>query len=259
MSLVTNTLNALARTPASAAPPRSTTPERALEAITSPERPVGQGLAEWSGKSSAERLRIASGAPEPRIEFARSEVKNGRVFITPERDIRSDLPSSILPNNVGARGFSPGLTTHDYIVEVQAPPSLTGRAGLAAIERALVANPTPGRDRPSTPTGTRNDAGDLRWVPDAGDNFVRSYVISSSDPRRTATVVNYTIKGEHALDEGFVLRFAELRPNGRVELVTYGEGNALKQAEMFDGIWEPIAKSEWRYNAAEIFRAAITR
>ena len=257
MSLITNTLNALAGTTRSASPPRSTTPERALGAITSPERPIGQGLAEWSARSSADRLRIASGAPEARIELARVEIRNGRVLVRPEDRLRSDLPDIDLPNNVGAQGFSPGLTTHDYLVPILAPASLNGRAGLAAVERALVANPTPGRDQPSSPTGTRNDVGDLIPGPtDWGDNFVRSYVIPSSDPRRSAAVVNYTINGEHALNEGFVLRFAELRPNGRIELVTYGEGNALAQSEATGFIWRDDVTAAWTDNAREIFATA---
>jgi hypothetical protein len=245
----------ITRASAATAPPRSSTPERALEAITSAERPIAEGLAQWSSLSSAERLRIASGAPEPRIELARAEVRNGRLFVIPERDLRSDLPTLNLPNNVGARGFSPGLTTHDYLVPVLAPPSLSGPGGLAAVERALAANPTPGRDRPSTPTGTRNDVGGL--VPwDWGDNYVRSYVIPSSNPNRSDTVVNYTIKGEHAMDEGFVLRFAELRPDGRVELITYGEGNAFLQSDRFERGWKGIVERAWTGNAQEIFGAA---
>ncbi|HEX8389100.1 MAG TPA: hypothetical protein VF636_08795 [Sphingomonas sp.] len=249
----------ITRASAATAPPRSSTPERALEAITSAERPIAEGLAQWSSLSSAERLRTASGAPEPRIELARAEVRNGRVFVIPERDLRSDLPTLNLPNNVGARGFSPGLMTHDYLVPVLAPRELSGPAGLAAVGRALVANPTPGRDQPSSPTGTRNDVGGLPYLPDGGDNFVRSYVIPSSDPRRSAAVVNYTIRGEHALNEGFVLRFAELRRDGRIELVTYGEGNALKQSEAIELIWGPMVTEAWAVNANEVFRAALGR
>lgn len=83
--------------------PQSTTPERALDAITSVERPIGEGLAQWSSLSSAEQLRAAGGGAEPRIELARAEVRDGRVVIIPERDLRSDLPTFTLPNNVGAR------------------------------------------------------------------------------------------------------------------------------------------------------------
>lgn len=257
MSLTVDRISPLSPSVSQAAE-RSTTPEQALDAITSVERPIDEGLAQWSEMSSAEQLRVASGAPEPRIELARTEVRNGRVVILPERELRSDLPTVNIPNNVGARGFSPGLTSHDYLVPVLAPPTLSGPGGLAAIERALVANPTPGRDQPSTPTGARNDVGDL--IPGDGDtNFVRSYVIPSSDPRRSDAVVNYTIHGEHAMHEGFVMRFAELRSDGRIELITYGEGDAFLQSDMFEKGWGGIVERVWTGNAVEIFRDALER
>lgn len=235
--------------------PASTTPERALEAITSATRPYDIGLAQWSGLSSVEQFRTARGIAEPSVQLARAEVVGDRVRIIPESAKRSDLPSFSIPNNVAAQGFSPGITTHDYLVTTNAPPTLNGPVGLAAIGRALVANPTPGVDQPSTPTGTRNDVGDI--VPLDGDtNYVRSYVIPSSDPTRSDAVINYTIKGEHALDEGFVMRFAELRPNGSIELVTYGEGNAFAQSEAFGFMWKDAVQNVWKNNAQEIFSSA---
>ena len=163
--------------------PATTTPERALEAIVATARPFDVGLAQWTSLSSAEQLRSVRGIAEPAIQLARAEVVGNRVDIIPEADIRSDLPTFNIPNNVGASGFSPGFTTHDYIVTNNAPPTLTGPVGLAAIGRALVANPTPGVDQPASPLGTRNDVGGL-VLGDGGDNFVRTYVIPSSDPRR---------------------------------------------------------------------------
>jgi len=259
MSHTVGPLNSLSPAFGAFPPPTSTSPERVLDAITSVRRPIGEGLAQWSSLSSAEQLRVASGAPEAQIQFARVDIRNSRILVRPDERLRSDLPDLSLPNNVGARGFSPGLTTHDYLVPVLAPASLSGPAGLAAIERALVANPTPGRDLPSSPTGTRNDVGDLPYTVDGGDNFVRSYVIPSSDPRRTATIVNYTIRGEHALHEGFVLRFAEMKQNGRIELVTYGEGNALRQSEAAEFIWGRLVDEAWMNNARQVFHEALAQ
>jgi hypothetical protein len=258
MSLIITTFDARSSASLSGPPPQSISPSRALDAITGPERPIGEGLAQWSSLSSAEKLRNASGAETGRIELARAEVRDGRVFIRPEGALRPDLPNVDIPNTAGATGFSPGFTTHDYLVPVLAPPALKGPAGLAAIERALVANPTPGRDQRSSQNGTRNDVGDL--IPFDGDtNFVRSYVIPSNDTRRSAAVVNYTIKGEHAMDEGFVLRFAELRQDGRIELVTYGEGNAFLQSDRFERGWGGIVDRTWTGNAQEVFRSAMER
>ena len=58
------------------------------------------------------------------------------------------------------------------------------------------------------------------------------------------------------MNEGFVMRFAELRPNGSIALVTYGEGNALKQSEAFGRIWEPRVENVWTQNAQQIFATA---
>jgi hypothetical protein len=52
------------------------------------------------------------------------------------------------------------------------------------------------------------------------------------------------------------MRYAEFTPNGRVQLVTYGEGDALKQSEALSRIWEPIVNDVWTKNAQEIFSSA---
>lgn len=232
---------------------RLSSPEDVLAALTTMPRPPTIGLANWEGMTNAERL--AFNAPNEG-QTARANIVGNRIHVIPDGKLRSDLPTITLPNNVGAEGFSPGLFTHDYLVAVLAPPVLRGPAGLAAVERALIADPTPGRDAPASPRGTRNDVGDI--VLSNAPNFVRSYVIRSSDPRRSDVVVNYTTPG-HFLSEGFVMRFAELRRDGRVELVTYGEGNSLKQIEAFSERWGPVARDAWLGNSRAVFRSALGR
>jgi hypothetical protein len=245
-----------ASTTARSSPPSTTTPERALDQLTTVDRPLNVGVVQWSQMSTVDQYRNANGIEAPRVQLARAEIINGRIHVTPETDIRSDFPAVILPNNVGATGFSPGITTHDYLVTNVAPANLSGPQGLAAVGAALIANPTPGVDSPASPRGARNDVGDLIWG-DGDANFVRSYVIPSNDPNRSATIVNYTIQGEHTMSEGFVMRFAELRADGRVQLVTYGEGNALKQVEALEGpIWGRLVRNAWTQNAQEIFSSA---
>jgi hypothetical protein len=231
------------------------TPERALEIITSPERPATISLIDWSRMSSVDKFRAAQGIAEPLVQLARAEVVGGRVNIIPETDRRSDLPSFNIPNNVGAQGFSPGIWTHDYLVRNFAPPSLVGKDALVAIGAALRGNPTPGNDAPATGRGTRNDVGNLMPF-DGDDNYVRSYVIASADPSRSDAIVNYTITGEHALSEGFVMRFAEMLPTGEILLVTYGEGNAGVQSEATSSIWREAVTEAWTQNANEIFSSA---
>lgn len=238
-------------------PPMPSSPESALDLLSGGSRPPSIDLAQWSSMTTSEQARATAPEADP-VQFARVDVlPNGAVLIRPEDRLRSDIPDVTLPNNqVGAAGFSPGFWTHDYLVPTLAPPTLQGPQGLAAIERALVADPTPGRDAPSSAEGARNDVG--RLVPwDRGDNFVRSYVIQSNDSRRSDAVVNYTIRGEHALSEGFVLRYAELRPDGRIELVTYGEGNAAIQSNNTDRIWRGEVNEVWTRNAQEIFNQAL--
>jgi hypothetical protein len=107
--------------------------------------------------------------------------------------------------------------------------------------------PTPGPDnRPASPGGTRNNAGAL-IITDGGTNFVKSFTVKSPNPRKyTDIVVNYTMSGEHAMAEGFVMRYGEIS-NGRVTSnVTYGEGNAGFQDMMLEPIWGPITRSVWR-------------
>jgi hypothetical protein len=231
------------------------TPERALEIITSPERPATISLVDWSRMSSVDKLRAAQGVAEPLVQLARAEVVGGRVNIIPETDLRSDIPSFNIPNNVKADGFSPGIWSHDYLVETPAPPSFRGPEGLAAIGVALRDNPTPGQDSPAIGKGALNDVGAL-ITGDGGDNYVRSYFIPSSDPSRSGAIINYTYGDAHTMGEGFVIRYAELLPNGLIQIVTYGEGDAAKIAEGLSGVWEPRVNEAWTQNAREIFSSA---
>ena len=192
----------------------------------------------------------------PRVELARAEVIPGRnqVLILPER---RDMPRFAIPNSaVHAEGFSPGWFTHDYLVSTPAPAALRGVNGLSLVGRALAADPTPGDDGVPSPNGTRNDVGPL--VPgDGGHNYVETYTFKSTDEHRSDAIVNYTIKGEHAMDEGFVLRFARLERDESIALITYGEGDALKQSPMLGFIWRQKVKEVWTKNAEAIFAAAL--
>lgn len=225
--------------------------QETMRAITSARRPEWVDLETWDKQSSAEQL--ASITPSAGgVQLARADVRGNQIFVRPER---SDFPSVILPNNVGAEGFSPGWLTHDYLVAVYAPPGLRDPSALAAVGAALIANPTPGRDFPATATGAVNNIGHLTGI-DHGSNLVRSYRIPATNPRRSATVVNYTIEGQHTMAEGFVLRFAELKRDLSVVLVTYGEGDAFRQTTMFSPLWWKEVKRVWKRNALEILDAA---
>lgn len=194
------------------------------------------------------------------IHLARAEIRdapNGTVIdIKPEQDLLQSLPNVTVPNNVGASGFERDMWQHDYLVVKQAPGELNGAKGLEAVEKALINNPTPGASKPATAQGTLNDVGNLAPL-DGDDNFVRSFVVPSNNPNRSDIVVNYTVDGQHILEEGFVMRYAEMDKAGRISLVTYGEGDALPQVEALEGlVWGSAVEKVWGDNAALIFDRA---
>jgi hypothetical protein len=194
------------------------------------------------------------------VQIARADIRDGKIAITPDKNLMQDLPTATLPNNVGAAGFSPGIFSHDYLVVNRAPSELRGREGLDAVGKALLENPTPGKDTAASGNGSRNDVGPLdpTGLIDGGTNFVNSYSVKSTDPTsRSDMVVNYTIKGEHMLHEGFVMRYGRLNNDGSIDLITYGEGNALYQVEALEGaLWGDQVKQVWTDNANEIFDRA---
>ncbi|MDH3659642.1 MAG: hypothetical protein OEU92_06365 [Alphaproteobacteria bacterium] len=197
------------------------------------------------------------------IQLARAEIrdtpKGSVIDIKPEDDLIRGVPDVTIPNTVGAEGFGRDMWQHDYLVVTPAPADLRGPEALTAINKALRANATPGDDKPATPEGARNDVGDITLF-DGDDNFVKTFVVDAFSPKASATsparsdiVVNYTIKDEHILDEGFVMRYAVMGADGGIDLVTYGEGNATLQVEGLEGIWGGQVDRVWTENAQEIF------
>ena len=200
------------------------------------------------------------------IQLARAEIREtpqgSMIDIKPEDDLVKGLPNVTLPNTVGATGFGRDMWQHDYLVVSPAPSDLRGPEALAAINRALRANPTPGKDQPASPNGARNDVGDITKF-DGDDNFVKSFVVPTFSAQATATaparsdiVVNYTVKGEHILDEGFVMRYAVMGSDGGINIVTYGEGNGTFQVEGLEGIWGSQVDKVWQGVDREVFAAA---
>jgi hypothetical protein len=200
------------------------------------------------------------------IQLARAEIRKtpegSMIDIRPEEDLAKGLPNLTLPNTVGATGFGRDMWQHDYLYVTPAPSDLQGPEALAAVNKALRANPTPGKDQPASPNGTRNDVGDIT-VMDGDDNFVKSFVVptfsdkpTATAPARTDTVVNYTVKGEHILDEGFVMRYGVMGADGSISIVTYGEGNGSLQVEALEGIWGGQARDVWKTVDGEVFDAA---
>ena len=191
----------------------------------------------------------------PVILLVRAEIVGGNIVITPEALNR---PGARLPNNIGADGFGTSdLSFHTYSVVSFAPHTLRGPGGLAALERALIDDATPGTPRPATPGGTVNDVGKIPFVGSAS-NYVRSYVTESPRPGVVSRlVVNYTIKGRHVLEEGFVLRYIRLEPDGTLSVHSYGEGNAIEQNMALRFFWGPRVEETWQHNQRDIIAAAL--
>lgn len=177
----------------------------------------------------------------------RSVVENDRIKINPED---KSVPAVSLPNNVGARGVSPSdLSFHQYNVETNS--NLSG----AQAGKGFRTNPTPGNDAAASPTGALNDAGPIPTTD--GTNMVRSYSIPSPDSSRFSDItVNYTVAGEHGLNEGFVVRFGEINGDGTTTLRSYGEGNNWRQHETLKGLggygWGSQVENVWQQNHQEI-------
>lgn len=170
----------------------------------------------------------------------RSSVANGRVYIEPERN---SVPRVSLPNRMGAEGIS--QRSGDFHIYDNSTPTTARDA--ARMGDALAAVPTPGPGNSAArPTGTRNNAG---YIPTAGStNMVQSFRIPSSDPEhRTDMIVNYTIAGEHDLNEGFVMRWGEIGDDGAITIQTYGEGNSWRQmmVPIYDDIWRAQVEETW--------------
>jgi len=175
----------------------------------------------------------------------RSYVTGSHIFVRPED---KTVPSISLPNTVGAKGVGPSDSSfHQY--NVTTPSSLTPQqAG-----DGLRSNPTPGQDMPASPGGTRNDVGNIPVMD--GSNFVRSFSVPSPDSAHfTDITVNYTIAGDHKLDEGFVMRYGEIGDKG-VTLRSYGEGNNWRQNMLLKPIWGRQVDQVWQQNQRQIIDA----
>ncbi len=200
----------------------------------------------------------AADARAGRVQLARAEARGNRIFVRPEDRVGSDVPNIDLPRIPGTKGVSPfDVNFHDYRVPVLAPPELSGRRGLLAVQQELLRNPTTGRDREATRKGVLNDVGDL-WGPDGANNYVKTYRVPSKDPNRSDAIINYTVPGKHMVNEGFVIRFARLRKDGRVEIITYGEGNSWKMNRRLKPVlWGPAVDEAWTKNSLAVIQRAL--
>ena len=179
----------------------------------------------------------------------RATVRDGQILIQPEN---ANVPAIPIPNNVGASGVGPDkIFFHDYLVST---PSSSNNP--TAVGQAFANNPTPGVGDSASPQGTLNNVGHIPMQLDFGVNMVRSFTVASPDPRRfTDITVNYTVKGAHVLEEGFVMQFGQILPSGQISNITYGEGNAFIQGNWNKALWGPTLRQTWEQNHKEVNEA----
>lgn len=167
----------------------------------------------------------------------RAVAAGNMIYILPDTP---GVPSVAIPNTVGAQGFGP-RDAHFHIYRVSSRGGIDG----GAIGAGFRNNPTPGQDNPASPSGTRNDVGQIHPF-DGGHNNVRSFSVPSPDRSRfTDITINYTIPGEHALNEGFVMGYGERNADGTVTMHHYGEGDAALQNPALGRLWGPQARRTW--------------
>ena len=170
----------------------------------------------------------------------RSYVVGDMVHIRPERE---GVPSVNLPNRMGATGIS--SRSGDFHIYDHSTVTTARNASRMGDALAAVLTPGPGNSN-ATGRGTRNNAG---YIPTAGStNMVRSFRVPSNDPsRRTDTIINYTIAGQHDLHEGFVMRWGNIANDGSITIMTYGEGDSWRQAfiPILHQIWEAQVGRTW--------------
>jgi hypothetical protein len=155
--------------------------------------------------------------------------ENGDYLQLTPRD--KNVPSVMIPNTVGAKGFEVGPAydilhkEHTYKAELPTDIPFDQNSGL--VGDAIAKHPVPQfpwspPEQPASDTGSVNDA--------IHHDYVKSFTVSSPDPGKyTDITVNYTVSGEHRLEEGYVIRYGEKQPDGTTTLISYGEGNAWLQ------------------------------
>ena len=214
-----------------------------VDPVTALSSPVGMFNRYWYANNNPYKFTDPDGR--------RSVVKDDRIHIQPED---KTVPAVSLPNNVGAKGVSTSdRSFHQY--DVKTNSNLSG----AQAGDGFKNNPTPGNDGAASPKGTMNDVGPIPTTD--GTNMVRSYSIASPDPTRfTDITVNYTVAGEHGLNEGFVVRFGEINSDGTTTLRSYGEGNNWRQNEGLRDLrgygWGSQVEKVWQQNHQEIISGA---
>ena len=176
---------------------------------------------------------------------------------------KEGLPNFGLPTLPGMTVHERSVATyHKYELVDKLPDAIQGDEGLAAVEQALIANPTPGVDAPASINGTLNDVGALLFplsnIADGGTNLAVTFLVANPDPDQSDFIVNVTMGKDHIARDGTVIRYAQKEEDGSISIVTIGEGNSLLQyTPGLEQIAEWAAEDAWDKNADEIAESVI--
>ena len=187
--------------------------------------------------------------------------KGDRLFIYPRSVSLPDVSIQNTPNGDGFSTFNRVDHVYNHYEKLDNLNMSPARLG-----DFLAKYPTPNHDHnqpgihrtvpANTTYGSRNDVGKIaRLLQYQGGNWVRSFRIKSPQPDvYTDIVLNYTIKGQHLLFEGYVMRTGVVK-KGRVDGIrTYGEGEGLAQQPALIPIWCPQVPDVWEPLNLKIIR-----
>jgi RHS repeat-associated protein len=183
---------------------------------------------------------------DPTGKDCRSNDKTGKTTCDISASTGSRLPRSVtFTTPEGWKDFKTNdATTHSY---EQVQPAGTGDAGYEArLQERLTESPTPGTGK-ATPSGSTIDADILGPF---GKDEVRSF--SGKTDKGQPFIVNVTTKN-HTLRWGFVFRMVVPDGKGGFNIVSYGEGSALKQIGTLP---RRMAESAWAENSQAIIDGA---
>jgi RHS repeat-associated protein len=121
-------------------------------------------------------------------------------------------------------------------------PSNEKQSRAAAVANAIADNPTPGIDRPATPQGTRNEAGNVNPFYLPMDSPVMSYARTDANGR--TVTVNVTEPG-HPLGLGVVIRWVEVTRSGSIVVHNEGLGIGLLQSQYSPGFIKNQIDNQW--------------
>ncbi|MBC3833399.1 hypothetical protein H8K33_17975 [Undibacterium amnicola] len=203
-------------------------------------------LTDYNTGASFNRYTYALNNPYKYVDpDGRESIVNGKkINIIPED---KSVPRVSIPNTV----FASGVSTKDMFFHTYNVTTKSNLTDAGAVGRGIASSPTPLQNNTASPNGTVNMVG---GIPSSGNsNFVKSFSVASPDPSKfTDITVNYTVKGAHGLNEGFVMRFGEIGSNGAITLRSYCEGNAWQQMPALKEVWNPQVTKVWNDNQEKI-------